>query len=177
MLNGRKIILTPISRADLDSTRAWANDMEMSYEMLRALPVGEYDQEQWYERLCRDPSRMVFAVRTKEDDPVHIGNSGFYHIDYLHRRAEFWMLLGNKAYWGKGIGKDVLRCMLRFGFLSLNLNRIYLHVRKGNERAIRIYEGENFTLEGILNEHYFIEGQYVDVAVMAILRRSYVEAE
>lgn len=172
MLKGEHISLTPFTAKNLDKTRQWANDQEICVGILRVLPVTEYDQEQWFVNLCHDLSKIVLSVQLLENEK-HVGNSGFYDIDYLHRRAELWMLIGDKTCWGKGYGRQIVQLMLSYGFDSLNLNRIFLHVRHDHPRAVKLYENAGFKTEGVLREQYFMQGKYINVLVMSILRSDY----
>lgn len=176
MLIGKHLRLEPLAAAHLADTRKWANDRELNADILRVLPVSEYSQQRWYEELCRDSGRMVFAVHLLADD-AHIGNCGFYHLDHLHRRAELWLLIGEKSCHGKGYGREIVRLMLDFGFESLNLNRVFLHVREDHAAAVRLYESAGFKNEGVLRNHYFLQGKYVNVRLMSILRKEYDAAK
>jgi RimJ/RimL family protein N-acetyltransferase len=50
------------------------------------------------------------------------------------------------------------------------LYRIYLHVFASNQAAIRTYEKAGFRREGLLRQHAHVDGKYVDVIVMGVLR-------
>lgn len=167
---GEKIKLLPLEKEDLTKSRIWINNSSLNARMLRVLPVTQADQERWYEDIVQGALKMVFAIKMINDEE-HIGNTGFYHIDWIHRRAEFWILIGEQKFWGQGIGSDVLFLMQRYAFDNLNLNKLYLNVGIDNERAIALYKKFNFVQEGILKEHYYIDGEYIDIATMAILRR------
>jgi RimJ/RimL family protein N-acetyltransferase len=67
-----------------------------------------------------------------------------------------------------------MRLLLKHGFDTLNLNRIYLRVFETNPRAIRAYEKAGFTHEGCQRQAEFKEGRYLDVLVMSILRNEYL---
>lgn len=170
MLVRQNVRLVPLERRHLDATRAWANDPELRARILRVLPVGEQDQERWFDNLAANPSRLVFAVQERSEG-VHLGNTGLYNIDFLHRRAEFWILIASAEHRGRGYGRAALGLMLDYGFDELNLNRVYLHVGADNAPAIALYEKAGFRPEGLLREHYFIQGRYVDVLVMSRLRK------
>lgn len=79
-------------------------------------------------------------------------------------------MIGDKSYWDKGYGTEVMGLLLSHGFDTLNLNRIYLRVYVSNPRAIRSYEKAGFTLEGRLREAVFQRGAYGDVLIMSALR-------
>lgn len=176
MLTGKKIKLVSLSREDLPKARSWVNDSFLNARMLRVLPVSSADQEKWYEDIVQDPSKIVFAIKTI-DDEQHIGNTGLYHIDWTHRRAEFWILIGERDFWGQGIGSDVVALMQRYAFDNLNLNKLYVNVGMDNEAAIALYKKSHFVQEGIMKEHYYIEGKYVDIVTMEILRSEFDSKE
>ena len=74
-----------------------------------------------------------------------IGQASLYHIDWGAGCAEFGrLLIGESAARGRGLGLEVTRALLGFGFGSLGLNRIMLEVLAQNARAIAIYRGCGF---------------------------------
>ena len=172
MLIGKKIKLIPLEKEDLSKSRSWVNDTSLASKLLRVLPVTQTDHEKWYQDIVQDPSKMVFAIKTLSDEE-HIGNTGLYHIDWIHRRAEFWILIGEREYWKKGIGAEVVTLIQKFVFNNLNLNKLYLNVGKDNNEAIGLYKKLDFVEEGVLKEHYFIEGKYLDIITMSILKRDF----
>jgi RimJ/RimL family protein N-acetyltransferase len=172
MLSGKTIKLVPLDKSDLELSRAWANDPSLNQDILRVLPVAQEDQERWYRSILEDQSKIVFAIKTTKDGE-HIGNTGFYCIDWIHRRAQFWILIGQKGFWNQGVGAEATSLMVKYGFRHLNLAKIHLHVSENNERALRLYRKLNFITEGRMREHYFIDGRYVNVLIMSILRRDY----
>jgi len=171
MLNGEKIKLVTLEKEDLEKSRSWANNMNLQKKILRVLPVTQSDEELWYQEILRNSSKIVFAIKTFNDE--HIGNTGFYYIDWIHRRAEFWILIGEENFLRRGIGSEVLSLMLIYGFHHLNLNRIYLYVGSDNIEAVDLYKKLGFVKEGILKSHYYIENKYIDVIIMSILRENY----
>lgn len=170
MLESGPLILKPISPDELEQTRIWANDPELKRLILRSGDVTSEDQCRWFERLQVDESRQIFAVF---EGGQHVGNTGLYHIDCIHGRAEFWILLGHAPSRGKGLGKLVLRLMLEHGFGTMGLHKIFLHVGEGNLVAQRLYEKFGFRRESLLREHYLIEGAWVNVLGMSLLRSEY----
>ena len=63
-----------------------------------------------------------------------------------------------------------MRLILKHGFETLNLNRIFLRVYANNPRAIRSYEKVGFVHEGTMRQSAYKDGQYIDVVFMSILR-------
>ncbi len=172
MFEGSAVRLVPLDREHLPASRCWANDPVLNRSMLRVLPVSCATHERWFAAIEADPAKMVFAVLWRENG-AHIGNTGLYHIDLLHRRAEFWVLIGDRDYQGRGAGFEALTLMQTFAFEHLNLNRLYLHVGSDNVPAVRLYAKAGFTREGTLRQHYHIDGRDVDVDVLAQLKEEY----
>ena len=79
------------------------------------------------------------------------------------------MMIGNKEYWGKGIGTEVVKLGLEFAFRNLKVHKVYLDVREDNRGAIKIYEKNGFYHEGILKEHVFKNERYYDLVLMSAI--------
>lgn len=76
------------------------------------------------------------------------------------------------------IGADVSRKALdlaarRLALHQIDLHRVNLHVFSTNAAAIHLYEKVGFVHEGVLRQAAHIDGRYVDVVVMGILREEY----
>jgi RimJ/RimL family protein N-acetyltransferase len=170
ILAGPHLSLRPLEQGDLETSRAWVNDRETARGLLRVLPVSQLEQQAWYESISRDPTRMVWAVQA---GPVHVGNCGLYHIDFLHRRAEAWFLIGDHSRRGQGLGREMASLLLEYAFRDLGLNKVYLHVGADNARARGLYEALGFVCEGVLRQEYFIAGDFRDVLRLSLLGKDW----
>ncbi len=169
-LIGKKLTLRPLERRDLELSRSWVNNSQIAALLLRVLPVTEIEQERWFESICTSPNRMVWAI---EDNSQHIGNVGLYNLDFVHRRAEAWTLIGELTKRGQGFGREAMKLLVDYGFNDLGLNKIYLHVDSENTIAIRMYKSLGFVPEGELTAEYFIQGRFKDVIRMRLLAQEW----
>jgi len=80
-------------------------------------------------------------------------------------RAEFGVCVA-KAYWGCGIGGELLRQTLDWTDSS-GIAKLNLSVLADNESAIRLYAKHGFEKEGVLkNDRKHADGRYYDTVLM-----------
>jgi RimJ/RimL family protein N-acetyltransferase len=90
---------------------------------------------------------VYFQVLTRvEERPI--GHAGLFSICPVHRDAWVNFDLGDPTRWDWGIGVDVLRMVLCYGFSTLGLRRIALGVFDYDARRMRAYEDAGFAIEG-----------------------------
>lgn len=176
MIYGERIRLRANERVDLPHFVEWLNDPEVREGISSHLPLSQAIEEQWYEnmlKLPRDEQPLGIEVHTEAGIWQLIGNCGFMDFNRRCRSAEVGIFIGDKSYWDKGFGTEVMRLLLKIGFETLNLNRIFLRVFATNLRAIRCYEKAGFVHEGRLRQAEYKHGEYVDFLVMSMLRSEY----
>jgi diamine N-acetyltransferase len=170
MIRGERIVLRAIERDDLPNYVQWLNDPAVLEYFGNYLPFSLAQEEEWYETMLQDPGVCNFAV---EFEGQHVGGAGFSEIDGRNRRAEVGLFIGLPALWDQGLGRETLQALLKFGFGQMNLNRIYLRVYAGNERAVYLYEKVGFRHEGCWRQAEFRHGRYHDTLWMSILREEW----
>ncbi len=170
MLKESEVKLRPLKREDSNLFYEWITDKELMIFNSSYRPVSELEHEQWFDSMMsKRPDIISFVIEAKS--PVEaIGSCQLMHIDMLHRNAELQIRIGKRESQSKGFGPRAISLLLNYGFKDLNLHRIYLRVFANNERAIRSYLKCGFTEEGRLKDAAFINGQYVDILIMGILR-------
>jgi RimJ/RimL family protein N-acetyltransferase len=135
-------------------------------------PLSTAEEEDWWSGHLERANDYVFAIEA--DDGIYIGNIGLHNVERENRRATLGIVIGDKAYWGKGYGTDAIETMLGWAFGWLNLHRVTLTVYADNERAMRCYQSCGFRHEGTMRQARYSEGQYLDEHVMGILREEFL---
>ncbi len=175
IIYGKRVRLRGAERSDLEKFVVWVNDPEVTAGLTLFLPMSSIDEEKWFENAMQRPQAEKPLVIDMNDggDWRLIGNSSFFDFDWYSRAAEVGIMIGDKTVWNQGYGTEVMTLLLRHGFGTLNLNRIYLRVYADNQRAIRAYEKAGFVHEGRLRQAVYKHGAYSDVLYMSVLREEW----
>lgn len=164
-------IMRPLSAADIPILQVWANDPEVRKFVSLKYPAMETTEKNWIESLVSDHSALRNIVLMIETlDGVRIGTMGLHRINLVHRTAVTGALMGEKSYWGKGIGSITKMHFLYYAFEQLNLNKIHSVVYANNERSIRYSLRCGYQIEGTRKQAYFKDGQYVDEVMLGVTR-------
>ena len=109
----------------------------------------------------------VHWVVLHEQEPV--GVFALHYMSQAHRRAELGCYLRRSA-WGRGLGLELTREVLRYAFKELGLHRVELRCDPRNGASMAVAQRLGMTFEGILRDFVFVEGRgFVDEAVHALL--------
>jgi len=168
---GQLVYLRPLEREDLNERYlGWLNDPDVTRFMETGIfPTTRDELLHFWERVTASPNDVIFAVADAEDD-AHIGNVKLGPINWVHRVAEFGIMIGDKSRWGGGRGREATRLTVSYAFEELNLRKITLGVLEGNEAARKAYEKVGFVVEGRQREQVVRGGRTLDRIVMGLLR-------
>lgn len=119
-------------------------------------------------RMFNKTFRYFQLIETKTD--TIIGWCG-YHTWYMdHDRAEIGYGLVSDEFKRKGFMTEALTPIIDYGFNEMNLHRIEAFASQENVPSIKLLTFNNFEKEGLLKEHYLIDGVYEDSLIYAVLR-------
>ena len=177
MIYGDRIRFRHAERVDLPQFVAWLNDPEVRQGLAMHLPMSQANEEEWFENMLKRPKdEQPFVIEMKSGEGWEvIGTCGMHAFDWRNRSAELGIVIGEKRYWNQGYGTETMRLLLRHGFDTLNLHRLFLRVFENNPRAMRAYEKAGFVHEGRMRQAEFSNGEYVDVLFMSVLRPEWQE--
>lgn len=155
----------------------WQRDSEYR-RMIDAEPamvVSEKWLKGWFEKRNEEgfsPNRYVFSARTLAEDKL-IGFFGMW-IDLVHSEAWIGIGIGEREFWSRGYGTDMMRLALQYAFTELNVHRVSLGLMDYNLRALRSYEKAGFRLEGRTRGDVQRAGRRNDSLWMGILREDWL---
>ena len=177
-LIGEKVYLRPLELEDLNERYlSWLNDPVVSrYLESGIFPSTREDLERFFKQATASRDQVMLAIVNKETDQ-HIGNVKLGPINWVHRKAAFGILIGDRQFWNTGVGTEAARLTVEYAFFRLNLRRIDLGVYAEHEAAVHSYEKVGFRVEGRFREDLFHEGQYKDHLWMGLLKSEYVSSK
>lgn len=101
--------------------------------------------------------KIIGSLSFRGDAKKRLAHAGEFGVSVL------------KEYWGKGIGKELIRYLIDWAQETKVIRKINLRTRIDNERAIRLYKKLGFEEEGIIRREFLIDGKFYDTLMMGML--------
>ena len=176
---GKRIRLRAAEREDIPVFLRWINDPDVTENLLLAFPFSKAEEEKWYEEMiARPPSEHVLVIEVRDlnqpDNYRTIGTCQFFKIDGRNRSSEVGIMIGEKHLWNLGYGTETMKLLLKHGFETLNLHRIWLQVFEKNIGGIRAYEKAGFKVEGKFRQAHYQHGRYYDIDLMSVIKEEWL---
>jgi RimJ/RimL family protein N-acetyltransferase len=172
---GDRIILRPIEEADYAHGYRWELDKEVQHWAQGDYAPPDLTLEQYkahYAPPVGKPGEADhFAIIARPD--IVIGFVGYFNANRRIGKVEVGIGIGEKAYWGKGYGREAMNLLLEYLITVLGYQRVELNTWSGNERAIRSYRACGFQIEGRLRRSELVDGTYYDTILMGLLREEW----
>lgn len=141
ILYTERLILRPWEESDAESLYEYAKDLEVG-------PIAGWPPHTSVEN-SRDIIKTVLGVDEtyaicKKEDQKAIGSIGLMrgkksNLDILEDEGEIGYWIG-VPFWGQGFVPEAVRELIRYGFMDLNLNRMWCGYFEGNEKSRRVQE-------------------------------------
>lgn len=153
-----------MAEKDIPQRVAALNSRSVLDGVLIEYPVSEAETAKWLIAATDSESRRDFVYSL--GDQV-IGFSGLVNINRTSGTAELYIFM-LEEFQGAGNGLELLRRTLCYAAAEANLRKISLYVSASNGRAARFYERAGFNREGVLKQHAWHRGSYVDRYIYSI---------
>ena len=130
---------------DIPDEYAWRVDEELSrLDATRPLTMSYDDFLKYSKEEMQFPNFRSKRLAVETNEGVHIGNVMYYDLNMRNAETELGIMIGNKEYWGKGYGTDIVKTLLKHLFEDLKLERVYLHTLAWNYRAQSSFSKSGF---------------------------------
>ena len=140
-----KIELVPYDKKFLKLSWTWLNEAEVK-ALSNTPDFTQDDQIKWFSNLKFKSDYLIWGILA---DNIKIGACGLKNI--TKEDCEYWGYIGEKSYWGKGIGKKIIELIV-IEAKALHLNSMKLAVLENNSRALSLYSNCNFLIENKIEQ-------------------------
>jgi len=164
------LIIRALEETDLDFVHHLNNEYSIMSYWFEEPYQSLSELQSLYKKHLHDESERRFIIETEQ---TRIGVVELVEINFIHSNCEIQIIIDSQ-FGGKGYAKTAFKMAIDYAFLVLNLNKIYLFVDVNNEKAVHIYKGQNFIIEGTLQEHFYARGEFNDCYVMGLLKKHWV---
>lgn len=117
-------------------------------------------------------SFLLFLLEDKASGKI-IGRCGLHNWNVDHSRAEIGYSMEDERFKQRGLMSEAVEAIIDYGFNSLKLNRIEALVADYNTPSLRLLEKNGFVQEGVLRNHYLVDGVFEDSVMFSKLRKEY----
>jgi len=169
MLTGERIHLRPVTLDDVtDRYVRWMNDAE----------VTRFLEVRWAKQTAETIRAYVQQLLSKSDEPFfaicvngtgeHLGNIKLGPINPHHRTADVSLVIGEKAWWGKGIATEAIRLVTAHAFDELGLRKLKAGCYAENLGSAHAFERCGWRREGLQRAQAICDGKETDVILLGI---------
>jgi RimJ/RimL family protein N-acetyltransferase len=170
-VQGQKIALRNMEKADIASKVRWFNDPEVNKTLLMEEKLDLQKSLAWFDKSRSDATRRDFVIESKDGLPI--GIMALVHIDNRNGTAECFCVIGEKAYWGGGIGTEAHLLLADWGFKNLDLQKIWAYIRPENTAIIKVIGRLGFKVEDPEGEKKVVNGKEIDVVRIGLLKSDF----
>lgn len=173
-MQGGRVYLTPLQLGNIHTHFAWNNDPELNYYDSEIPHVEETFREfknRFEHFLFHRTADQDFEIHTL--DGALIGVAYLSKVDLHNRHCLMGITIGDRAYWGKGYGREVVDLVLRYCFEEANMHRVTAEAFEYNDAWRRLVQWAGFEIEGTEREYLRRDGRFWDKENYGMLEQQY----
>ncbi len=178
-LTTKRLILDQIKPDDIPDIVTYAGNIKI-VENTRTMPHPYFDEDAiaWMNMAnegFKNKDHYIFAIRIKATRNF-IGGIGL-SLTVSNNRAElgYWLA---EPFWNQGFTTEAVNAILKFGFSTLNLNKITAEYLSTNTASGKVMIKNGMTKEGELKNHDIKRGHSVaDNAYVSLIQYRILKSE
>ena len=157
-----RLLLRPFEQSDVDKRYlGWLQDREVTRFSNQRFKHHTIESCITYQRSFNDSNNcLLLLIHIEEHMPI--GTMTIYR-DTHHGTADIGLMLGNKAYWRQGLGKEAWNAILKALLHEKGLRMVTGGTARPNSGMVKIMEQSGMTLEAVRQQQELIEDQPVDL--------------
>ncbi len=164
VLKGERLILETLTTSNMSERYAdWIRDpLVNKYLEVRHDPEAAAAGVAHFVANTDRSGRELLLGMFLPGDHRHIGNIKLGSIDFRNRRCDVGLLVGERDYWGQGLGGEALRMATDYALEVLRLNRLGAGIIVSNTASVRLFEKAGYRRECVHRQYVWLEDGYED---------------
>lgn len=174
LLKTPRLLLRPLTQETMDHIFQEMKPKE-ARQFLGLKSSDEYasEKKKYNEGLSTYNRKFLYHHLIDQKTMKVIGWCGFHTWYTQHNRAEIGYVMTDENYKNQGLMSEALIAILAFGFNEMGLNRIEAYVADDNEPSLKLLKKFNFKKEGVLRQHYAVNGIAEDSILFSLLKEEF----
>lgn len=168
-IDSENVALCPINPDHFPLFLKWKNDpklREFNCNRAAATDIEQLKREIQEPRPVL-PESFSFEIYYKPENKL-VGQCGLHSFAWRDGRAQLGIVIGEREYWGRGIGTEAYQLLVRYGFTQLELHKIVATINAPNIGSQTAVQRAGLTIEAQLKEWTFTDGKYYDRYIYGI---------
>jgi RimJ/RimL family protein N-acetyltransferase len=146
----------------------WLQDPEVNRYLNCRFEEHTLESLAGYIRSHDDRSRFLLGIFCKESGR-HVGNLAA-SCALRDETAELGVMIGDRAYWGRGVVIEARGAVLDFLFQELGMYKVFGVTAAKNVPSLFNYRQQGYQREGVFRDQLLRDGERVDTVRFAIFR-------
>jgi [ribosomal protein S5]-alanine N-acetyltransferase len=177
LINGQNTYMELFERQHLDDPvyYAWLCDLDVVRyigrdELLTGVSFSEV--EGYVKHLWSNENCWFFAVHHAQSGSF-IGTAKVNFFSERGRRigvADIGIMLGDRAFWGRGLATDVLRAVSKFAFDELGARKLSAGAMSPNVAVLKAFFRVGYVEEGRLRQHLPLQDDYCEHVLLGCFK-------
>ncbi|MBN2440595.1 MAG: GNAT family N-acetyltransferase [Spirochaetales bacterium] len=145
------------------NSKVYTNELNLSDSMARIEKFASIELY-WFH------NRLFIILDKKSDSPI--GMIGLKDIDWLEHRGEIISIMDNESIKRKVISGP-LKLLLKNALNDWHILRIRTRLLSTDSYTMVVLKSFGFSLEGTLRKDLLIDGDYVDINILGLLKEEF----
>ena len=148
---------------------SWLRDDEVNKYLVKAADDTTLEEAAAFCKRLIQGDEDYFLAITLAETGSHLGNLRIGPINKPAKAAQMGILIGEKALHGNGFGTEAVNLCVEHLFNNQDMHKLFVFVVDENRAAVKMWSKCGFETEGLLRDHYFLKGRYLDIRVMSLI--------
>lgn len=172
LIEGKRIYLRQVTSGDAEGRYLqWLNDPAINRFLESRYQKWSKKSLKDYIKAINKNSANVFLAIVASDKDVHIGNIKVGPVDPRYKHADVGIVIGERAYWGKGFATEAIKLVIGYSFKTLKLHKLTAGAYANNIGSIKAFRRAGFSIEGVRRDQFCCNRAYCDGVLLGIVNK------